>query len=69
MSAEEYQAFKADIAEHGLREPIWTYQGKIIDGQHRYSVRGIEGDPRFQEWDGEEDLIGFIFSRNVIRVT
>jgi len=33
---EEFQALKSDIAENGLQERISLYQGKILDGRHRY---------------------------------
>jgi len=67
MSKEEYIALKADIDRFGLMEPIWTYEGKIIDGRHRFKAcqeLGIE--PMFQEWQGE-NLIDFIVSLNLYR--
>ena len=36
MNAEEFEGLKSDIETHGLLEPIWTYNGKIIDGRNRY---------------------------------
>ena len=32
----DFGEFKIDIAENGLREPIWLYEGKILDGRNRY---------------------------------
>jgi hypothetical protein len=28
-----YEQLKADIEAHGVREPIWTWRGQIIDGR------------------------------------
>jgi hypothetical protein len=69
MSAKEYEGLRGDIAEHGQQEPIWTYQGKIIDGRHRYKAcRELGIEPQFREWTGDEaGLIGFIFSQNFHR--
>src|SRR5260370_11182125 len=68
MREEEYAQLAADIQKQGLLEPLWTYQGKIIDGRHRYRVCqqfGIE--PLFQEWDGCGSLVAFVVNRNVQR--
>ncbi len=68
MRDEDYHALLEDIRKHGLREPIWTYQGKIIDGRHRYRAcleLGIE--PRFREWDGNGSLVAFVISLNLHR--
>jgi hypothetical protein len=35
MAAREFDAFAANIRAHGQLEPIWTYQGKVIDGRNR----------------------------------
>ncbi len=68
MTAVEFEAFKANIAEHGLREPIWTYRGKIIDGRNRYlacTELGIA--PVYREWNGEGSLLEFVLSLNLHR--
>jgi len=35
MGAVELEALKADIAEHGVRQPIWTWRGYLLDGRQR----------------------------------
>lgn len=68
MGEEEFLRFVADIQQRGLLEPIWTFQGKIVDGIHRYRAcqqLGIE--PRYQEWDGVGSLVSFVVSRNLRR--
>ena len=68
MEETEYLHLVADIHAHGLREPIWTYQGKIIDGRHRARAcqqLGIE--PTFREWDGQGSLTAFVVSLNLER--
>ena len=68
MSDEEFQALKNDIQTNGLRETIWTYEGKIIDGRNRFKACSEVGvEPRFQEWTGPGSLIGFIVSLNLHR--
>ena len=56
MTESEFAAFKEDIREHGQHEPITLYEGKILDGLHRYracqelgrepSVVRFAGNPR-----------------------
>lgn len=69
MSAPEFEALKTDIAAHGLREPVWTWRGTIIDGRHRWQAcmdLGIE--PMTREHDGDEStLVGFVLSMNLSR--
>lgn len=68
MSDDEYQDLVADIRKNGLHEPIWTYQGFIVDGRHcDQACREIGIEPRYQEWDGPGELIDFVISRNLMR--
>lgn len=68
MEGEEYRALVDDIRANGLREPIWTYEGKIIDGRNRYRACEELGiTPSAREWDGKGSLIGFVVSLNLHR--
>ena len=46
MEGEEFEKLKADIQAHGLHEPIWTYQGKVIDGRNRFRACRATGVAR-----------------------
>ena len=69
MTAAEYAALRDDIEAHGQREPIWVFDGQIIDGRHRAQAceeLGIE--PAVREYDGDESgLVGFVVSLNLHR--
>ena len=68
MSQEEYQALCDDIRAHGLLEPIWTWQGQIIDGRHRArACRQLGITPVYREWDGQGSLLLFVLRENVWR--
>ncbi|MCK9994266.1 MAG: hypothetical protein Dbin4_02786, partial [Alphaproteobacteria bacterium] len=50
MTPEDFERFKADISANGLREPVWLYEGLVLDGRHRMMAceeLGIE--PSFRE--------------------
>lgn len=65
MQSSEFTELVSDIKANGLREPIWRYNGKIIDGRHRYLACKEAGvEPRYQEWDGQGSLILFVASLN-----
>lgn len=69
MTAAEYAALRDDIEAHGQREPIWVFDGQIIDGRHRAQAcedLGIE--PAVREYDGDESsLVAFVVSLNLHR--
>lgn len=69
MTGNEYEALKADIAEHGLIEPVWLHQdGRIIDGRNRYRAccdLGIV--PEYRTWEGNGSLVEFAVSLNLHR--
>jgi hypothetical protein len=69
MREKEYEAFKAQIIkDQRIYDPIWTYQGKIIDGRHRQRVSEETGIPAtYQEWDGKGSLTEFVLSQNLHR--
>ena len=53
----ELTVLSTDIKKNGLIDPIWLYEGKILDGRNRYRAcqeAGIE--PRFQPYPGDDPL-------------
>jgi ParB-like nuclease domain len=69
MTPDEFRELTTDISQRGQLDPIWTYEGQIIDGRHRYRACCIlSRDPIFREWAGEGgSLLGFVVSRNLHR--
>lgn len=71
MDSEEYRQLREDIRRHGLREPIWLYEEKIIDGRNRYFAcmeLGIEPATQRFSCDGSEaSLASFVISLNLHR--
>ncbi len=68
MAEEEFKDLVKDIRKHGLREPIWTWKGKIVDGRNRYLACEKAGVKlQLREWDGEGSLVEFIISLNLHR--
>ncbi len=69
MTGREFEELKADILAHGLIEPIWTFDGRIIDGRNRHRACAELGvEPDFREWDGDEsELPAFVASLNLHR--
>lgn len=63
----DFEEFKIDIAENGLREPIWLYEGKILDGRNRYrACLETSTELKTREYEGH-DPIGFVLSLNLKR--
>ena len=68
LEGPEYQSLKEDIQAQGLRCPVLTYQGQIIDGRNRYrACRELGIEPKSQEWDGQGSLVDCVLSLNQCR--
>lgn len=56
-----------DVKTHGLREPIWLYEGQILDGRNRYrACLAVGVEPVFVDYNGD-DALGFVVSLNLHR--
>jgi ParB-like chromosome segregation protein Spo0J len=63
----EFDALVDDIKAHGLREKIWTHEGKILDGRNRFlACKTAKVEPQFREYRGD-DALAFVVSLNVQR--
>src|SRR5215471_5456715 len=67
MLPEERSLLRNDLVVNGLRVPVVLYEGKILDGWHRYELCVEENiEPRFEEYTGA-DPFGFVRSLNLSR--
>lgn len=67
MDDNEFDAFCADIEERGIIMPVTLYEGKVLDGWHRYRAAKRTGSaPKFMKYEGT-DPAGYIASVNVHR--
>lgn len=63
----EFEQFKADIAQNGLEEPIWLYEGKVLDGRNRYrACKALGVEPAYRRYEGD-DPEAFVISMNLHR--
>jgi ParB-like chromosome segregation protein Spo0J len=68
MSPSEFEALKADIKEHGLRESIVFWKNMLVDGRNRLKAceeLGIEPDE--SELMEETDPVAWVISHNLHR--
>lgn len=67
MQGREFDELVADIKAHGLREPITTLDGMILDGRNRWRACEAAGvNPALVEYEGEDPL-GWVVSLNLHR--
>ena len=67
MSSSELIGLIDSIGNNGLREPIVTYEGKILDGRNRFAACAKAGvEPDFVEYDGDDSL-GYVIDKNLHR--
>lgn len=71
MSEAEFDGLKKDIAEHGLRHPVITFEGMILDGRNRKSACQDLGlacpEAKFEDRYPGVDPAEFVASENIHR--
>ena len=69
MSDTEFRLLVDDICVNGLLEPLWIYEGKVIDGRHRLlACQALNIVPTTREWNGEGgNVFAFVISKNLRR--
>lgn len=67
MNEADFTALRDDIAAQGLLEPLWLYEGQILDGRNRYKACKALGIlPQVRTYQGKDPL-GFVLSMNLVR--
>lgn len=67
MPPEAIAELAQDIRRHGQQQPIWLYEGRLLDGRNRLEaclMAGVEPDVR--AWDGD-DPVRWVLSLNFHR--
>jgi ParB-like chromosome segregation protein Spo0J len=69
MREDEYLAFRDDIRANGLVVPIMLFEGKILDGRHRYRACMDTNQPlSFREFQGDWfEAVAYVESMNLRR--
>lgn len=67
MGDADLSALADDIEANGLREPVWLFEDKILDGRNRYRACASKDiDHRVERYKGADPL-GFVISKNLHR--
>lgn len=67
IEGQPFNDLVADIRVHGVREPVWLHDGKILDGRNRYRAALAAGvDCPVREYDGDNP-VEFVVSLNLHR--
>jgi ParB-like chromosome segregation protein Spo0J len=67
MPAAEYEELVESIRQRGLQEPIWTLDGKVLDGRHRdRACDEAAVTPSYREYDGPSPA-AFVLDANIHR--
>ena len=58
-----------NVRTHGVREPIWLYEGKILDGRNRYlAAQAVGASFQTRIFEGDTlEAIDFVWSLNRTR--
>jgi ParB-like chromosome segregation protein Spo0J len=67
MPADDLAKLAEDIRANGLREPVVTFEGKILDGRNRFNAATLaEVAVEFKDYRGK-DALAYVISRNLHR--
>lgn len=67
LQKDELNELAEDIKSNGLKESIWVYDGKILDGRNRFEACKIAGiEPKYRDYLGDEPA-SFVLSLNAHR--
>jgi N6-adenosine-specific RNA methylase IME4/ParB-like chromosome segregation protein Spo0J len=67
MPEDQFNSLIDSIRDHGQLTPIMLYEGKILDGRHRYKACiNLAIDPLFETYEGE-DALGYVIALNLSR--
>jgi hypothetical protein len=67
MGQRDYHSLKDSIAKNGLYHEITLYEGKILDGRHRYKACvELKVEPSFTQYVGKEPA-DFVLAENLSR--
>ena len=67
LDAEGLEELRADVEKNGQIDPIYLYDGKVLDGRNRYTVCAMLGiTPKTVEYTGNDPL-AFAVSKNLKR--
>ena len=67
LEGREFSELCADIKANGQREPIWIYEGKVLDGRNRFrACEAVGVVPRTAAYTGD-DALAFVISLNLHR--
>jgi len=70
MSPDEFDGLKKDIAEHGVKDKIVFWDGRLLDGRNRLSAMialGIDWEPHRRDLKIAEDPVAYVISHNLHR--
>lgn len=70
MGEAEYKALCDSIKQNGLQEDIVLYEGKILDGNHRYTACvKVKVQPTFMQFDSSAGItpLSFVTMKNLAR--
>ena len=67
MDEAQYEKLKEDVNIRGVLTPLWLFEGKVLDGRHRYRAAVETGQHCvFNHYTGV-DPVGFVIAMNDIR--